>query len=109
MIQESFATWPDWLQACALILMTLICLCLIIGCICRIDLLNGKGKRHRKGWVLCYAAYAAAAMAVLIDMALTRQAPSDAAAMGILGMSLNIWLTQHSWAGGHPPKVMEKP
>jgi peptidoglycan/LPS O-acetylase OafA/YrhL len=108
MIAQEFATWPTWLQTCALLLMAAICFGLIVGCICRIDLLNGKGKRHRFGWVLCYACYAAAGAAVLLDMAHTRAAPSDAAALGILALSLNILLTQRSWGNG-PPKVMEKP
>ncbi len=109
MMQQLFASWPAWLQTCALLVLAAICVAVIVGAICRLDMLNGQqAKRHRFGWVLCYVCYAGAALAVLIDLAHTRSAPADGAAVAIVALALNILLTQRSWAAG-PPKVMEKP
>lgn len=107
MMQEFFALWPAWLQTCAFVMVAMVCSALISACICRIDLLNSQGKRHKFGWVLCYTSYSACALYMLLSILFEQSLPSKAEIIALLGMCLNILLTRRSWASG-PPRIMEK-
>ncbi len=81
-----------------------ICLGVLIGCICRIDLLDPK--RHRLGWRLLYILFSAYAGGVLMDLWVLGQVDWYEGA-GVAGVLLHISLTRKLWRCGPPPETLK--
>jgi hypothetical protein len=92
------------------IAMTLICACIIVACICRV---NRMCKTDRFGFVVMYAMYAGMACAALIDMfrhidAHVVDSLSTGEWVALAGIGLNLILTRRSWLNGARPEIVKK-
>lgn len=77
-----------------------ICACIIVGCICRINLL--KGGQHRLSWHAMYICFAAVAGGVATDLVVGRFVDWYTAA-GVAGILLHFIHTRKHWKRC-PPK-----
>lgn len=83
----------------------LVCSLVLIGCICRVDIM--KSGRSKRGWLWMYTLVAPFAAGVLIDLSIGR--PVDwYACFGIAAFLLHLVLTRRIWANGEPAETKVK-
>jgi len=89
----------------------LVCLGVLVAAACRVNRLN-SAKDDKFSWVVMYTAYAAAALAVAVDLLERLGDPvsdglTHAEGLALAGIALNLWLTRKRWQHG-PPSVAKK-
>lgn len=91
-----FCSYNQWLLN---VLIVLGCVVVMVGCICRVNLLD---SRNALGWVLAYVLMAGLAMRLLLN-ALHQANTSWYAVLGVLAALMHLFSTQRVWKDDAPP------